>query len=126
VANFLDSPNGRYDMSNHKDNVWVFAKDLEEKNPAPGVIRKIMAYSDDGMCVAHEFEQGAIGSLHSHPHTQITYVAEGRFLFTVGDEAREVVKGDSLCKKDGIKHGCECLEKGVLIDFFTPMREDFV
>jgi quercetin dioxygenase-like cupin family protein len=37
-----------------------------------------------------------------------------------------VAKGDTLCKQNGIIHGCVCLEKGVLIDFFTPMREDFV
>jgi len=23
-------------------------------------------------------------------------------------------------------HGCVCLEKGILVDIFTPMREDFV
>ena len=83
----------------HKDNVWVFAKDIAEETPAPGVMRKILAYSDDAMCVAHEFEQGALGALHSHPHTQITYVAEGRFRFTVGDEVKEVAKGDSLFAK---------------------------
>jgi len=110
----------------HKGALWVFAKDVAEGNPAPGVIRKILAYGDDAMCVAHEFEQGAVGALHSHPQTQITYVVEGRFRFTVGDETREIGKGDTLYKKDGIKHGCECLEKGVLLDFFTPMREDFV
>jgi hypothetical protein len=37
-----------------------------------------------------------------------------------------VEKGDTLCKRDGIKHGCACLEKGILADFFTPMREDFL
>ena len=110
----------------HKDKIWVFAKDIEGESPSPGVMRKIMAYSNDAMCVIHEFEEGAVGALHSHHHTQITYIAEGRFRFTVGDEVKEVSRGDTLCKKDGIKHGCECLEKGILVDFFTPMREDFV
>jgi quercetin dioxygenase-like cupin family protein len=110
----------------HKDDVWVFAKDIEEEKPSPGVTRKVLAYCDDAMCVTHEFEQGAVGTLHSHTHTQITYVAEGRFRFTAGDETKEVAKGDSLCKQGGITHGCECLEKGMLVDFFTPMREDFI
>jgi len=110
----------------HKDDVWVFAKDIEKENPSPGVVRKVLAYNNDAMCVIHEFEEGAIGALHSHPHTQITYVAEGRFRFTAGEEVKEISKGDSLCKQGGIKHGCQCLEKGVLVDFFTPMREDFV
>ena len=110
----------------YKDEVWVFAKDIKGESPAPGVTRKVLAYCDAAMCVAHEFEKGAVGSIHSHPNTQITYVAEGRFLFTVGEEVREVSKGDTLCKQNGVKHGCECLEKGVLVDFFTPMRQDFV
>ena len=28
--------------------------------------------------------------------------------------------------QDGVMHGCVCLEGGVMLDFFTPMREDFV
>ena len=39
---------------------------------------------------------------------------------------KEITKGDSLCKQNGVKHGCVCLEKGVLVDIFTPMREDFI
>jgi len=114
-------------MSNqHKDEVWVFDRDIEGKSHSPGVIRKIMAYSDNVMCVAHEFEKGSAGALHSHPHTQIAYVAEGRFNFTVGGETREISKGDTVYTRSGVQHGCECLEKGVLVDFFTPMREDFV
>jgi len=78
------------------------------------------------MCVENSFEAGAVGSLHSHPHTQITYVGAGKFSFTIGDETKEVSQGDCLMKQDGIVHGCTCIEKGVLIDFFTPMREDFI
>ena len=112
--------------TNHKDQIFVFEKDIEGETTAPGIVRKVMAYCDSSMCVVNKFEKGAIGVIHSHPHTQITYVACGRFLFTVGDEVKEVAKGDTLCKQHGIKHGCECLEEGVLIDFFTPMREDFL
>ena len=112
--------------NNHKDQPWVFSKDIEKENAAPGVARKVLAYCDKAMCVVNEFDEGAVGAIHSHPHTQITFVAQGRFRFTVGDEVKEVAKGDTLCKQNGIKHGCVCLEKGVLVDFFTPMREDFV
>ena len=43
-----------------------------------------------------------------------------------GDETREVGPGDTLLKQNGVMHGCVCLEAGILLDFFTPMREDFV
>ena len=110
----------------HKNQKWVYYKDIEGVSASPGVIRKVLAYCDSMMCVENAFETGASGAMHSHPHTQITYVAEGRFRFTIGDEVKEVAKGDTLCKQDGIQHGCVCLEKGILVDFFTPMREDFV
>ena len=45
---------------------------------------------------------------------------------TIGDETREVGPGDTLLKQNGVMHGCVCLEGGVMLDFFTPMREDFV
>ena len=78
------------------------------------------------MCVENTFKKGAIGTMHHHPHTQITYVARGRFQFTIGDVTKEVGPGDTLCKQNDIIHGCVCLEDGVLVDFFTPMRADFL
>jgi quercetin dioxygenase-like cupin family protein len=113
-------------MANHKNQKWVFSNTIEEEKTTPGVVRKVLAYCDELMCVENHFDAGAVGPVHSHPHTQITYVAEGRFRFTIGGEVKEVSRGDTLCKQNGISHGCVCLEKGVLLDFFTPMREDFV
>ena len=112
--------------SKNKDKPWIFFRDVEGEVAAPGILRKVLAYCDAAMCVVNEFEEGAVGPLHSHPHTQITFVAEGRFSFTIGDEVREVTRGDTLCKQNEVKHGCTCLEKGVLVDFFSPMREDFI
>lgn len=31
-----------------------------------------------------------------------------------------------MLQLNGIVHGSKCIEKGVILDFFTPMREDFV
>ena len=105
---------------------WVFENDVDSSTPGEGVTRKILAYCDEAMCVAHHFEKGAIGALHSHPHTQITYVADGVFEFEIDGEKKVVKQGDTMLKQDGVLHGAVCLEKGTLIDFFTPMREDFV
>lgn len=105
---------------------FVFEVDADSTYPGEGVTRKVLAYCDEAMCVAHHFEKDAIGSLHTHPHTQITYVAEGVFEFEIEGEKKVVKKGDTLLKQDGVEHGAVCLEKGLLIDFFTPMREDFI
>ena len=105
---------------------WVFNSDVECSNPNDGVKRKVLAYDNEAMCVEHYFDEGAIGALHSHPHLQITYVVEGAFEFEVDGEKKIVRKGDTILKRDNAPHGCVCLEKGILVDFFTPKREDFV
>lgn len=109
-----------------KNDVWVFYKDIEPEKAGEGVVRRVLAYSDDIMVVENTFSKDAIGQKHSHPHTHITYVKSGRFLFTIGDTTREVTEGDTLLKTDGVVHGCVCLEAGVLLDIFSPYREDFV
>ena len=88
--------------------------------------RRVKAFSDDIMCVENVFETGAVGTMHTHPHTQLTYIVSGRFRFTVGENVYEVGAGDTLLKKDGVIHGSVPLEGGVILDLFTPMREDFV
>ena len=104
------------------DDRWVFYKDVDAQDMGGGVTRRVLAYSKDLMCV----EKGAIGALHHHPHTQITYVVSGEFEFEI-DGVRKVVRaGDSMLKTNDVVHGCVCLEKGVLLDIFNPMREDFV
>lgn len=109
-----------------KDQRWVFEADIDSTTPGEGVTRKILAYCDECMCVAHHFEKGAIGAMHNHPHTQITYVAEGSFEFEIDGEKKVVKKGDTMLKQNNVLHGALCIEKGTLVDFFTPMREDFV
>lgn len=113
-------------MKTKKNQIWNVNEEIELENCAKGVDRKILAYTDELMCVENHFEKGAIGALHHHPHTQITYVVSGQFEFEVAGEKRIVNPGDALLKRDGIPHGCVCLEEGILLDIFTPMREEFV
>ena len=109
-----------------KGHRWAFDADVKSTNPSEGVERKVLAYSDDAMCVVHHFKKGAIGQVHSHPHTQITYVAGGVFEFEIESEKKIVKTGDAMFKHSNVIHGAICLEEGTLIDLFTPMRQDFV
>lgn len=110
----------------HKCQPWVPHEQTLAEPGGQGVVRRVLAYCDESMCVENVFETGGVGAMHSHPHTQITYVVSGRFRFTIGQETREVGPGDTLLKQNGVPHGCVCLEAGILVDFFTPMRQDFV
>jgi quercetin dioxygenase-like cupin family protein len=91
-----------------------------------GVRRRILAHAGGLMQVEVHFERGAIGPLHSHPHEQLTNVLSGEFEFTIGGETRVVRAGDTLYKKPNVVHGCVCREPGVLLDTFTPQRDDFL
>lgn len=108
-----------------KDQVWVHYDQVPRIPLGDGMHRRILAYGDQLMCVENSFEAGTLGALHSHPHTQITYIVSGVFVFTIEGESRRVVTGDTLFLKGNTVHGCECLETGVILDIYTPMREDF-
>ncbi len=91
-----------------------------------GVTRRILSYDENLMSVEVSFETGAVGAEHAHPHTQCSYVLSGKFSYSVEGEAVVLKPGDSIVVPSGLTHGTVCLEKGVLLDIFTPMRKDFL
>ena len=66
-----------------KNQVWNFNDRIDAEVCAEGVERKILAYTDELMCVENHFKKGAVGALHHHPHTQITYVVSGLSLIHI-------------------------------------------
>jgi len=78
------------------------------------------------MQVAFRFEAGGIGAPHSHPHVQASYVAEGAFEVTIGGVTATIGKGGSFIVPPDLVHGVKALEAGLLIDSFTPRRDDFL
>ena len=109
-----------------KSDTYQIASDIQWENVGEGVVRQIMAYDEHLMMVKVKCEQGAVGTLHQHPHTQCTYVASGRFVVSIGEEKIVLKAGDGYYVAPNLPHGCVWLEAGVLIDTFTPMREDFM
>ena len=91
-----------------------------------GIRRKVMAFDDQMMLVKVAFEPGAVGTLHQHPHTQASYVSKGVFDITIDGKTQRLSAVDVYFVPSGEVHGAVCIEKGELIDVFTPMREDFV
>ncbi len=106
--------------------MYVYKNDCPLEILGGGVSRRILAHAGGLMQVEVYFEEGSVGPLHQHPHEQLTHVLSGEFSFTIADETKVVKAGDTLYKKPNILHGCTCLKKGVLLDTFTPQREDFL
>ena len=113
-------------MTTQPDALFVNDQSLPWETVAEGVKRKIMTYDANLMMVKVAFETGGIGSAHQHVHTQMSYVASGAFSITIGNDVRTVRAGDAYYIPPNVWHGAVCEEAGVLIDVFTPMREDFV
>ncbi len=113
---------------NTKEVVNTFIKndDIAWEQVDSGVKRKIMSYDDRLMLVKVAFETGGIGTLHQHHHSQITHVESGIFEIEIDGGKQTLKSGDVFYIPPNVLHGAVCLEAGVLIDVFSPMREDFI
>jgi quercetin dioxygenase-like cupin family protein len=105
---------------------FLFGDQLEWEEVAPGLKRQIMGVDGKIMMVKVDFKVGAVGDLHEHHHSQVTYVESGEFEMTIGEEKKILKGGDAFYIPPHILHGCVCLKEGVLIDVFSPAREDFL
>ncbi len=91
-----------------------------------GSSRRVILDLSELMLVEFTFEAGGIGALHSHPHLQTSYVAEGTFEVTIDGETRTLGPGGAYIVPSGLVHGVKALTAGRLIDSFTPRRDDFL
>ena len=105
---------------------FIMGDEVAWETVGQGVRRQIMGYDDKIMLVNVEFDKGGIGPMHQHYHSQVTYVISGQFDLTIGDETKRMKGGDAFYIPPNVMHGAICVEKGVLIDVFSPIREDFM
>lgn len=105
---------------------FVSLRDVKVEPMDPGVSRQILGYDTGMMMVRVSFKKGAVGYVHNHPHRQASYVESGRFEAQVGGEKKVLGPGDSFFVTPDVPHGVTALEDGVLIDVFTPRRDDFL
>jgi quercetin dioxygenase-like cupin family protein len=94
--------------------------------PEPGLERRILAHNENMMMVEHRMQLGWAGTRHSHPHDQLVYVIAGRLRFSCADETFEGGAGDSFILRGGIEHQAWALEPAIVLDVFTPYREDYL
>jgi unsaturated pyranuronate lyase len=93
---------------------------------AEGIERQ-MIWGDRVMVCRLRFAPHTVTAIHSHPHEQITLVERGRVDFFVEGQRRTASAGDVLVFPSNIQHGATMLdEEVVLVDIFSPLREDFL
>ncbi|MCT8139600.1 cupin domain-containing protein [Anaerobacillus sp. CMMVII] len=96
------------------------------ENAEPGVTRKIFEPGKSLMMMEVHFEIGAEGYEHSHPHEQLTYCIQGKLEFQIEGKSHIITAGETLVIPSNAKHGAKALEKSIIVDIFTPLREDLL
>ena len=92
-----------------------------------GAERRLLSYGGNIMLVQFSFEAGITAAMHSHPHEQIGYVVSGSLdLLMDGSLPTRLTAGSSYYVAPNIRHGIVTHEPTVLLDCFTPIREDFL
>ena|SRR5487761_1628137 len=96
------------------------------KEIMPGVKRRMLSHSTSGLMVLYKIESGKTFALHNHPHAQYGVFLEGEGKFRVGESTWQMKRGDAYFIPPGVFHELRTEEECVILDFFTPEREDYV
>ncbi len=105
---------------------FQFNQDLPWEDLHNGLQRQLFGYDDRVMMLKIKFDKGAVGSMHQHPHSQVTYIESGVFDMTIDNVTKRISTGDGYFVPPHVMHGIVCVEPGMLIDVFSPHREDFL
>lgn len=91
-----------------------------------GVRLKSMVHGDATHLTEVRFVKGAVVPEHQHPHEQTGYLVSGSLRFFGKGEDAIVNAGDCWNFASGVPHGAEALEDSVVIEVFSPIREDYL
>lgn len=91
-----------------------------------GIQRKTLVHGQKTLMCEFKLKKGSEIPLHSHPHEQIGYLLSGQIRFLVGSETIVCNPGDSWCFSGDQEHGAEILQDSVIVEVFSPVREEYL
>lgn len=106
-------------------NRTVSSAKVEAVEMLPGIWRRTLNYGEQVMIVHFTLEEGATVPPHRHPQEQVGYVVEGELLMTVGDETYTLKAGQSYLAPSDVEHSAKVVKRAIVIDAFSPPREDY-
>lgn len=92
----------------------------------PGIRRQTITTGATMYQMRAQLDAGSRLPEHQHPQEQITHVISGRVRMIVAGEPYELGPGESLYLPSNVPHGAETLEETLVIDTFSPPREDYL
>jgi quercetin dioxygenase-like cupin family protein len=91
----------------------------------PGIIRRTLITTEKMMICEFRFKASSVVPMHAHPHEQVGYVVSGKVIMTINGNDYELMTGDSYAAPSGISHSARIIDETVIIDTFSPPREDY-
>jgi unsaturated pyranuronate lyase len=104
---------------------WASKNDLPRFSPIGGLFMQSVS---GGKLMANwvTIEPHQQVPRHQHPHEQLGVMLEGALELTLGDETRLLRPGDAYTIPPDLPHSARTLDEGcVVLDVFTPVREDY-
>lgn len=92
----------------------------------PGISLKTLVHGERTLMTEFRIEKNGVLPRHSHPHEQTGYLVSGRMVLTVGEDRLDAGPGDSWCIPGGVEHEGRVLEESVIVEVFSPVREDYL
>ena len=93
---------------------------------APDCTRHVLARTENLLICRLDLTAGHTAPAHSHPHEQCNYIISGKAEITMGDEKKILTAGDSVSFDPNVVHTYFALEDSVVLESFTPMRDDII
>jgi len=92
----------------------------------PGVDFRTLASGARTHLVEFHLAKGTRIPAHEHPHEQTGYLVSGRMTFVIAGESFDTGPGDGWSIPGGVSHSVDVIEDCVVIEVFSPVREDYL
>jgi len=91
----------------------------------PSTVRKYLT-ADRVTIAQFELKRGGVVPRHAHENEQVSHVLTGKLRFIINGEPVVVGAGELLQIPGGVAHEVEVLEDTLVIDVFSPVRQDWI
>jgi quercetin dioxygenase-like cupin family protein len=104
----------------HKSNTATYTEVL------PGIELSNLTFGNKTHLIKVRLAKGAILPEHNHLNEQTGYLLSGKLRFFSGDTEIVAEPGDCWTFPGNMPHGAEALENSVVVECFSPVREDYL
>jgi quercetin dioxygenase-like cupin family protein len=95
-------------------------------DPIKGIRQKTLVYGEKTLMTEFKLKKGSEIPRHCHPYEQTGYLITGKIRLFVGSEEFECKPGDSWCIPSDEEHGADVSEDSIVVEVFSPVREDYL